>query len=328
MKQPSKSFKEVIPPGEEEKFAAYAEKMRAMQKVRSKKYGNGRLLHRKGLMALKAEVHVNAGLPAHAAQGIFATAGKYPAVIRLSNGSLEVQADRMPDIRGFALKVTGVKGKSVLSGNAQSEQDFVMINHSAFSSARAEDFLDVLLALAKGPGALLKHMFKRHGFFGTFGQLRVLTKVIGKKFKGFAVENFSTVLPVQNGDYAVKLRVRPLGDNLPSAKKSDLVADLRAHLAGKPLEYAIELQFYTDAETTSIEDASAEWPESESPFIVVGKLVIPAQPTSGAEYDQFAAQVEKMKFDPWNAIQEHRPLGNVMRARKAAYYVSQQERGV
>ena len=46
MKQPSKSFNEIIPPGEDEKFASYASKLRALQKVKSKKYGNGRLLHR------------------------------------------------------------------------------------------------------------------------------------------------------------------------------------------------------------------------------------------------------------------------------------------
>jgi hypothetical protein len=35
------------------------------------------------------------------------------------------------------------------------------------------------------------------------------------------------------------------------------------------------------------------------------------------------ASVEGMKFDPWSGLAAHRPLGEVMRARKAAYHASQ-----
>lgn len=327
MKQPSKTFKEVIPPGEEEKFNQYAQKLRAIHKIKSGQYGTGRLLHRKGLLALRAEFHVNDKLPAYAAQGLFSKAGVYDAVVRLSNGSLDIQKDKVPDIRGFALKVTGVRGKSVLTGKPTTEQDFVMINHLEFSSPRAEDFLELLLELAKGPGAMLRHLVKTQGFFGLFGAIRTLMKVIGKKFTGFGSETFSTALPIRNGEFAVKLRLVPENGKLPAAQKADLTADIREILKSKPLTYNVQLQFYTDSVTTPIEDASAHWPESESPCITVGKLVIPPQELSGAKYDEFAASVEKMKFDPWNAIVEHQPLGNVMRARKAAYYVSQQERG-
>ena len=54
MKQPSTSFQEVIPAGEAEKFENYAQKLKLIQRAKSQKYGKGRLLHRKGLLALKA----------------------------------------------------------------------------------------------------------------------------------------------------------------------------------------------------------------------------------------------------------------------------------
>ncbi len=38
-------------------------------------------------------------------------------------------------------------------------------------------------------------------------------------------------------------------------------------------------------------------------------------------------QVESSIFDPWQALAAYRPLGDVMRARKAGYFVSQQARG-
>lgn len=327
MKQPSKSFNEIIPPGEDEKFASYANKLRALQKVKSKKYGNGRLLHRKQTLALKAELVVEGKLPAHAAQGIFATAKKYPAVIRLSNGGLDVKSDKAPDIRGFALKVKNVTGKSALTGKAQTEQDFLLINHMKFSAARAEEFLDLLVALGSGGGALLGHLMKTHGFFGMFGAISKLSKVIGKKFSSYLSENLSTALAIKNGDYAAKLRIRPLKLELAQPNKADITADLRRVLKSTPVEYAVELQFYTDAESTPIEDGSVEWPEAESPWLTVARLVIPVQDADSAAGQALAVEVEKMKFDPWNALEDHRPLGNVMRARKHAYYVSQQERG-
>jgi hypothetical protein len=36
--------------------------------------------------------------------------------------------------------------------------------------------------------------------------------------------------------------------------------------------------------------------------------------------------VAALSFDPWHALEEHRPLGNVMRARNHAYRLSTQER--
>lgn len=328
IKKPSTNYNEVVPPGEDEKFAAYAQKLRAIQKAKSTKYGKGRLLHRKGLLALRAELRVDANLPAHAAQGIFSKAGKYEAVIRLSNGGLDVKADKVPDIRGLAIKVKGVAGKSALTGKPHTEQDFLLINHTTFGSARAEEFLDLLLALNAGGGAVLKHLYRTHGFLGMFRAMGRLAKIIGKPFKGYAAENLSTVAPVKNGAYAIKLRIRPLTKIAVPLDKSDLAHDLRTHLKSQPIDYAVEAQFFTDAESTPIEDATVEWSEEVSPFVQVGTLHVPAQHLAGEEYESFAAAVEQMKFDPWNAIEEHRPLGNIMRARKHAYYVSQNERGV
>lgn len=327
-KLPSTNYNEIISPGEDEKFAAYAQRLRAIQKAKSKKYGKGRLLHRKGLLALRAELIVDANLPAYAAQGIFAKPGKYDAHIRLSNGGLDVKADKMPDIRGFALKVKGIAGKSVLTGDSQSEQDFLLINHTTFGSARADEFFELLFAINDGPGTFLKHLYRMHGFFGVFGAIRRLAKIMGKPFKGFATENLSTVAPIKNGDYAVKLRIRPLTKITAVFNKADLTDDLRTHLKSAQIEYAVELQFFTDAQTTPIEDASVEWNETASPFVTVGRLVVPQQELAGAAYEKFAAETELSKFDPWNAIEAHRPLGNIMRARKHAYYVSQNERGV
>jgi hypothetical protein len=80
--------------------------------------------------------------------------------------------------------------------------------------------------------------------------------------------------------------------------------------------HELQLQFFTDEDATPIEDAAASW---RAPYVTVARLTIPPQDLE----DAVAAKVEQARFDPWNALVEHRPLGEVMRARKAAYRASQ-----
>jgi hypothetical protein len=90
-------------------------------------------------------------------------------------------------------------------------------------------------------------------------------------------------------------------------------------LADAPLDYDVQVQFFVDEQSTPIEDASVAW---DAPYETVGRLTIGRQKPDPA----FAAEVEAAVFDPWNAKAEHRPLGEVMRARKVAYFASQQHR--
>ncbi len=326
MKSPSTEWREQVPPGEAEKFQEYAGKLQALQTKSSARFGNGRLLHRKQLLALRARFEVLPDVPAHARFGLFARPGQYDAQVRLSNGSPARQADRKPDIRGFAVKVLGVKGPGAL-GNETDSQSFLLINHEAFSSARAEPFLELLLALSQGTGALLKHLLSTYGIFGAIGKLRRLAAIQGKPFSGFATERFHTAAPLACGPYAVRARIVPKASGPLQGGAGDWTADIRSRLAAAPLQYDFQLQFFVDEATTPIEDASVVWSESEAPYVTVARLTLPQQDLEGTAAQQFAEEVEKGIFDPWGALVEHRPLGSVMRARKAVYFMSEKTRG-
>ncbi len=77
MPLPSTEWRETAAPDEASRFAGYAERFVQMQKRKSAKYGNGRALHRKHLLALRATLEVLPGLPAYAAHGLFAAPGSY-----------------------------------------------------------------------------------------------------------------------------------------------------------------------------------------------------------------------------------------------------------
>lgn len=325
---PSTDWKERVDGDEEQRFAGYAERIADLQKQKSKRYGNGRAFHRKQVMALRARLEVLPGLPAHARQGLFAEPRSYDAWIRLSNGSVDVAHDRKPDIRGFGLRVLGVEGPGALGGTTHA-QDFVLINREVFGFSKPDEFVELVGALVKGPLAVVGLMVRRHGLVRGLGRLRELTRGMARPFSGFATEPFFSAAPIANGPYAVRVRLRPQASAPANAAASadDWAADVRAHLSRGELRYELQLQFYSDEETTPIEDGAVAWPEASAPFVTVARLVVPPQQLDGAEGKALAESIERATFDPWEALAAHRPLGAIMRARKHAYFASQKGRG-
>jgi hypothetical protein len=324
---PSTDWKERIGSDEEQRFAGFAERIAAMQKKKSQRYGNGRAFHRKQILALRARLEVLPALPAHAAQGLFARPGAYDAWIRLSNGGVDVARDRKPDIRGFALRVLGVEGAGALGGTTQA-QDFVLINHEDFGFETPDDFVELVTALVRGPLSLIAHLVRRYGFFRGVARLREIARVMARPFSGFATESFFSAAPIANGPYAVRVRLRPTATATATvaagAKTGDWAEDMRAQLGRGPIAYELQLQFYCDESTTPIENGAVNWAEADAPYVTVARLTIPPQALDDAE---LAAAVEKATFDPWEALAAHRPLGAIMRARKHAYFASQKTRG-
>lgn len=320
MKQASTAWQERIPPDEAAHFARVAEVIARLQQAKSAKFGKGRALHRKQLLAATGTLEVLSDLPDHARHGLFARPGIHRALVRLSNGGPDVQANRVPDIRGFALKVLDVSGDSALGGSTD-HQDFLMINQDRTPTRDSREFIDFIEAATPGPLAGILHLFKAHGPFGGFARLRDLFATLGRKFNGFAAERFNTVVPLCCGRYAVRVRLKPSGSPPPTQRSKDIVLDLRERLAAGPVTWDLELQFFVDEPTTPIEDASKAWPDSETPIVTVARLTLPRQGV-----DDVAAEAEAAKFDPWSGLMAHRPLGEVMRARKVAYLASQKGR--
>ncbi len=111
-----------------------------------------------------------------------------------------------------------------------------------------------------------------------------------------------------------------------SSNSADWAGDFRSRLARGPLRFELQLQFFVDEARTPIEDASVDWPEDVAPYVTVAVLTLPAQDPEAATGQALAAAIESAAFDPWSALMAHRPLGEVMRARKVVYFQSQSGR--
>jgi hypothetical protein len=98
-------------------------------------------------------------------------------------------------------------------------------------------------------------------------------------------------------------------------------ADRRTTSSGSNAgEWELRVQLNTDLEKMPIEDASVEWPEDLSPYVVVARVRIGSQTGWSEERSQVVD--DGLSFDPWHGLEAHRPLGGVMRARKAVYPAS------
>ena len=314
MAQPSTQWSEVVGDDEQQRHEDFARVITGLQSRTNERKGPGRAFHRKPVAALTGRITVPGGLPEYAAQGLFAQPGEYDVVIRMSNGSVVPQPDPVPDIRGFAFSVRGLDAPGALGGTTD-RQDFLLINWPAFGFRDSRDFAELVPAAARGQKALAQHLISKHGVLG--GPVEMLKQAAGmaRPFSGFATSDFHSCAPVAWGPYAAHVHVSPIGPSRNLLAWRDWGADVRARLQDGPLRWHVEAQFYTDPEATPIEDGRAPWRSAKETVAVMEAHAL-------ADADA----VEADHFDPWAGLVEHRPLGEIMRARKAAYFPSVQNR--
>jgi hypothetical protein len=113
------------------------------------------------------------------------------------------------------------------------------------------------------------------------------------------------------------VRLKPVGDPPRRGFGVDIARDMRRRLASGPLAWDLELQFFVDEATTPIDDGTKAWPDAETPILTVARLTLESEAT---------VDLETATFDPWRGLVAHRPLVEVMRARKVAYSASQKGR--
>ncbi|MGA9148403.1 MAG: hypothetical protein WBZ04_12670 [Candidatus Nanopelagicales bacterium] len=323
--EPSRDWVEVISPDEDRRHRRFADTIVDIQAKVDRKSGPGRAFHRKQVLAARAVFEVNSDVSSAAAHGLFAEMGTYDAIVRLSNGSIVAQRDAIPDVRGFALSVRGLDAPSALGGTTD-RQDFLLINRPVFGFRTSQEFAEIVPVSAQGQTALIKYFVSRYGPWKGPLEAAKLTKDFLKPFSGFATATFHSAAPIRVGPYAARVRLSSRQDGVSLAAQLDFSNDVRQRLKDGDLEYDLALQFYVNETDTPIEDGTVDWSTEVSPYVNVARVVLPQQDVESPAGIELAEAVELDAFDPWAAFAEHQPLGEIMRARKVAYYASQQQR--
>jgi hypothetical protein len=134
-------------------------------------------------------------------------------------------------------------------------------------------------------------------------------------------EAYYSQAPIRWGHYVAKLGLVPepaQGGDFAADAPDALIEAVRAWSAGNETRFTVAAQLRVDADKMPIENARVEWPEALSPYAPVGEIVF--RPQDPFDADRLR-EVEDAAFSPWNGLEDHRPLGAVMRARRHVYRV-------
>jgi hypothetical protein len=269
---------------------------------------------------LRAEFHVRDDLPEHLRRGIFAEPRTYRAWVRYSGPGPLIPAD-IDDV-GFlsmAIKLMGVPGPKLLD-----DEKFTM---DMFGTCAPTFVTPDTRANAE-----LQHWSYKNAalfYFFNFRETHLLDSFMNllwtrTQTSPLECDYFSTV-PYLLGEgqamqysFKTRLKTRTPVPNLPGRPPDNYLRDaMVATLAKQDIEFDILLQVQTNPFLMPIENAAVVWPTKLSPRVPAAVLRIPKQTFDSREQIDFA---RVLTYNPWHCIPEHRPLGNVSRARKQMYW--------
>ena len=312
--------------------------------ARQQKRPLGRGTHTKGVCARAtleifdvAKTTGNRALAARLARGLFAKPGVYPATVRFANAASTIRPDPKPDVRALSFAVDVPAG---VLGPQATRLDYSMNNAPTFPINDAHAFAAFM---------------RVQGASGALGHLRALLSLSFKDLKGFVrtaingikqqrgplrpyqqTRYWSNVPFLHGPDAAVKYSAIPAPDNAgepvgreDNALRDQLLRHLDQDASQASFDFAIQL-LDTAAMTFSgeqkdapfwVENASVEWPETQAPFHVVGRLTMqPKSQLGPAECEGWFIDVTKY------SLPDHRPLGSINRARWVAESASRKAR--
>ena len=274
-------------------------------------------------------------------QGLFKTPRTYPVIVRFSTAPGAIMPDGQPTFRGMAIKVIGVEGQKFLPEQADAlTQDFLLVNHPVIPTGTVETYLEQQLKLEKQAG--LPEALQEAQSKLITGAHKVLDAIgihpepndlgVGKANTHILGETFFSMAALRYGDYIAKIQAVPasgslqplIGQAIDGSNDSALRDLVVTYFINQGAEYDLRAQLCRDLATMPVEDGSVEWPQAQSPYQPIAKLVLPPQNAYSPTRRVYADDV--LTFNPFHCLPEHRPLGSIMRARQLAYELSSRYR--
>ncbi|MCY1145436.1 peroxidase [Actinoplanes sp. Pm04-4] len=251
-------------------------------------------------------------LPADLRAGFAQPGAVYRTSVRFSNAEGRLLDDREPDLRGAALRITV----------SEDEQHDLLMTNAPVSHARdARQFAEFAVATAGGGVGRYTGLVKLAFTLGPGETARIVRNVVAarRRITSVATETYWSRTPITwGGAQAVQYLLRPEPE-APEGGERDgpdfLTSEMEDRLARGDVRFELCVQRFRDAETTPIEDAAVDWRTAGAPPEPIAVLTIRAGSCDNP-------YVHGLRFNPWNTTEEFRPLGNLNRARKAAYDAS------
>jgi hypothetical protein len=276
-------------------------------------------------------------LAARLANGIFATPGTYPAVVRFANADANINSDFKPDVRSLSFSVDLTRdGTAAVSGS--SRQDFSMQNATTLPINDSSAFLATIKVLtASNPiVGLWSQSFKDK--LKVVRTLALAELQARQKIRPYQKLRYWSTVPFRHGpDDVVKFSAIPSPDNSaqplqksnPRGLQDELLRHIKEDSQMSWFDFAVQflhvgkMTYWGKTRDASfwIENASVAWNEAEAPFHVVARLAFLRN--SQLSLEASAATY----FDVTNnSTPDSRPVGSINRARCPAEVASRRAR--
>ncbi|MGH3834387.1 MAG: peroxidase family protein [Pseudonocardiaceae bacterium] len=286
-----------------------------------------RALHAKSTLAVEDAELRFLDIPADLRVEFAQPGAVYPTVVRFSNAAGNGQPDYEPDMRGVALRI---------NISPEQQHDLLMTNYPVSHARDARQFVKFAIATAGGTVSRVFGLVRVAFVFGPSETVRMLRNVSAgrrRKVRSIAAETYWSRGAIRWGDtLAVRYLLRPAPDTLLGSEPSEQDPEFLSHevarrLAEGDVRFELCIQRFKDGQSTPIEDTAVAWSERVSPPEPVAVLTISKRDVD-VEGEQGINRrvIDGMAFNPWNTTDSFRPLGNLNRARKAAYDASSAHR--
>jgi Animal haem peroxidase/Catalase len=285
-----------------------------------------RALHAKATFATGTARLTFLELPPDLRVGFARPGADYPALVRFSNAAGTAHPDAAPDLRGVAVRIVV---------NDHEQHDLLMTNVPLSHARDAHQFVRFAVANAGGRRERAVGLARLVAGCGPKETARMYRNVLlarRRTVRSVASETYwSRGAITWGGDLAVRYLLRPVkgtpaGPLPPATDPEYLTAEIASRLARGPVRFELCVQRFVDEHRTPIEDTAQGWSEDVSAPQPVAVLTIGASSEGAAVAGHEAAAIDALSFNPWNTTDDFRPLGNLNRARKAAYDASSAHR--
>lgn len=238
------------------------------------------------------------------------------AWVRFSSDAAPTDPD-LGSTLGIGIKLFGVPGEKAL-GDDGDTADFIMQNFPVFFADDASEMLAFTYASVVAQDDV--------GYLARNARMSRLLDAMEKAESSVLTTRYWSILPFQSGaQHYVKYRLDPETESEPvSGSGNDYLApDLARRLAKREYRFRFMVQLRTNERSMPLDQATVEWPESESPFVQVATLILPQQDVCARGQ---AAYGESLAFNIWRLPPAQTPAGSIALARKLAYAGSAQAR--
>jgi hypothetical protein len=233
------------------------------------------------------------------------------------------------------MKVLNVPGERFDTAKSGNSQDFLMVNGPVFSAPDPQGFLKSVKMLAATTNAsetgkkIISAVLRtaENALEAVGGESGMLKALGGEPQHHPLGETYFSQTPYLYGQYMAKLSLAPVAPELLALDGASIKTEddaqrhaIGSHFASQGGEWELRVQLCTNLEEMPIEDSSVEWKEEHSPYVAVARLTM--APQAGWSEALSKAVDDGMRFNPWHALAAHRPIGSIMRVRKAAYAMS------